>query len=83
MFKVLAFDPGLSTAGWALLEVTSPPLAFNVTKCGMIYPNKDVNHKEYREDLAKYGARILTFGFLKQMVAEIMDDCQPDYVVRC
>ena len=77
--NILSFDPGLSFSGWAY-SVTDDKL-FSVQQCGLLTPNKTVDHKEHRQEVQVYGKRIITLSLLRDMIRNLMNKYQPDVVV--
>lgn len=80
-YHILSFDPGLSFSGWAYSEVDDEKSTFFVKEFGILTPNKTVDHKEYRQDVSIYGKRIITLALLKDMMRELLNRFNPDYVV--
>ena len=80
-FRILSFDPGLSTAGWNLSEYNPDNNIMLVRKYGMLYPNKDVENAEHKNDSTKYGSRIMTLDALRTQLRELFNTFKPDFVV--
>ena len=76
---ILSFDPGLSFSGWAYSVIENN--IFSVQDCGLITPNKTVDHKEHRGEVELYGKRIITLSLLRGMIVELMNQFHPDVVV--
>ena len=79
--KILSFDPGLSTSGWNYCEYRPKVGEMVVVRFGTLYPNKDINLRNSREEVTVYGARIMTLESLRTQFRELMDLYQPDFVV--
>ena len=80
-FRLLCFDPGLSTSGWSILLYSTSDQKIHVTNCGVLTPNDTVHLVANRAHRVRYGARLMTLHQLKQEVAELMDTYHPDFVV--
>ena len=80
MITILSFDPGLSFSGWTY-SVLDDSGTFTIREYGMLTPNKTVGHKEYREDVSVYGARVITLTLLRGMIRMLMDRFRPDFIV--
>jgi len=76
---ILSFDPGLSFSGWAYTIAQDG--VFSVQECGLLTPNKTVDHKEHRDEVELYGRRIITLALLRVMVRDLMNRFHPDIVV--
>ena len=79
--RILSFDPGLSTAGWNYSEYRPKVGEMVVVRFGTLYPNKDINLRDARPDVTRYGARIMTLESLRIQFRELMNLYQPDFVV--
>ena len=77
--KILSFDPGLSYSGWAYTDADNG--IFSVEQCGLLTPNKTVDHKEHRDEVELYGRRIITLALLRVMVRDLINRFHPDIVV--
>jgi len=77
--KILSFDPGLSYSGWAYTNADHG--IFSVEQCGLLTPNKTVDHKEHRDEVELYGRRIITLALLRVMVRDLINRFHPDIVV--
>lgn len=75
---ILSFDPGLSFSGWAFSIVDDS--TFSLQHCGLLTPNKTVDHKEHRDEVEVYGRRIITLALLREMIRELMNRFSPDLI---
>ena len=80
-FKLLAFDPGLTTTGYSLLEGSLDSPDITVIKLGSIHPGPVVDRKEYREDVEKFDKRVITLSYLREQVKKLVAELKPDVIV--
>lgn len=80
-FKILAFDPGLTTTGYSLLEGSLDSTDITVIKLGSIHPGPVVDRKEYREDVDKFDKRVITLAYLREQVTKLVGELKPDVIV--
>ena len=80
-FKVLAFDPGLTTTGWSLSEGSLENRDLTVLKMDSIYPGPTIDKKAYRNEVAKFDRRTITLVYLREQVVKLLDELNPDFVV--
>ena len=80
-YKILAFDPGLSTAGWNVSIFNTTDNILHVTDFGMLLPNKDINTKDSHLSYVKYGPRIVTLSELRRQVDILVDRYKPHLIV--
>lgn len=81
IYRILSFDPGLSTAGWNLSECNPDDQIMIIRKYGMLYPNKEVETAEHKAENTKYGTRIMTLDALRTQVRDLFNTYHPDFVV--
>lgn len=79
-FKILAFDPGLTTTGWSLLEGNTSDGDLVVLKIGEIHPGPTVDKVAYREDVEKFDKRTISLAYLREQITLLMNDLKPDFV---
>lgn len=79
--RILSFDPGLSISGWAVLDYHRDTGIMQVTKIGLLTPNKLVSRVNMRDDVEKYGNRIVALTALREMVLNLCEEFKPDYYV--
>jgi Holliday junction resolvasome RuvABC endonuclease subunit len=81
IFKILAFDPGLSNAGWVLISVNLKKDNITVLKAGTIQTSKIVNTVKYEQERAIFGARVVALGALEHTLYDMAEKYQPDFIV--
>lgn len=79
-FTVLAFDPGLTTTGWSLLEGNTSDGELVVLKIGELHPGPVADHKQYREETAKFDKRTITLALLREELTKLFNQIKPDFV---
>lgn len=79
-FRILTFDPGLSTTGWSLLEGTTDSDDITVIKMGEIHPGPVVDRAAYRDEIAKFDKRTISLAYLREQVTKLLNDLRPDAV---
>ena len=79
-FKVLAFDPGITTTGYALLECSTNGSDIVVLKLGEIHPGPVVDKKEFREEVEKYDKRTISLSYLREQIQKLLEKFKPDAV---
>ena len=79
-FKILAFDPGLTTTGWSLLEGNTSDGDLVVLKIGEIHPGPTVDKVAYREDVEKFDKRTISLAYLREQASLLMRELKPDFV---
>lgn len=79
--RILSFDPGLSVSGWAVLDYNRTAGELTVFKFGLLTPNAIVSRVNMKEEVDKYGKRLIALVTLRQMITEIYDEFKPDFVV--
>jgi Holliday junction resolvasome RuvABC endonuclease subunit len=78
--RILSFDPGLTVSGWAVLDFNMHDGTMTVSKLGMLTPNKIVSRADMRDEVDKYGKRLMALSMLKDMVTELYEEYKPDYI---
>lgn len=81
IIRILSFDPGLSISGWAILDFHRSTGELHVNKIGLLTPNKIVSRVNMKDEVEKYGKRLMALVTLRGMVSEVYEDCNPDFVV--
>lgn len=78
--RVLSFDPGLTLAGWAVLDYNLTDGTIIVHRFGDISPSKIASRVNMSEQVEKFGKRIISLDILEDMVKKLYDEYKPDYV---
>lgn len=78
--RTLSFDPGLSTAGWAIGDYTLKTGHLVINRFGELSPNRYSERSDVAADVEKYGKRIITLATLREMVNALYTEYHPDYV---
>jgi len=79
--RILSIDPGLTLSGWAILDYSKSNDTMQVVKTGLMTPNKIVSRVDMKDDVDKYGKRLMALLTLRAMVTDIYDAYIPDYIV--
>lgn len=79
-FKILCFDPGISTTGFSLLEGNTSDGDLVVLKIGEIHPGPTVDRAVYREQVEKFDKRTISLAYLQEQISVLMDTSRPDFV---
>lgn len=79
-FKILAFDPGLTTTGWSLLEGSLDSDKLTVLKIGEIHPGPTVGRASYRDEVERYDKRTISLAYLKEQIISLLDETKPDAI---
>jgi len=79
-FRILAFDPGLTTTGWSLLEGSTSSGDLVVLKIGEIHPGPTVDKAAYRDIVEQFDKRTISLGYLQEQIKILIDDLKPDFV---
>lgn len=79
--RILSFDPGLTMTGWAVLDFNLKTAVMTVFKLGLLTPNKIISRVNMKDEVDKYGKRLIALVTLRQLVTMLYDTYVPDYVV--
>ena len=79
-FKILAFDPGLTSTGWSLLEGDTELGTLTVLKLGEFHPGPTADKKNYREAVEQFDKRTISLGLLKEEISKLLLQFNPDAV---
>lgn len=77
-FKILSFDPGLTTLGWAFNKYNTETSKMTVLKYGS-YKSTKVAMKD-KEMCNIYGHRMIALNLLEEEVCRLIDSFKPDYI---
>ena len=78
MNNILAFDPGLSTLGWAYLTIKKGKVV--VLETGMILATKHTSRVLYRERNELYGKRLISLEYIHDAIDDLIKHRQVDVV---
>ena len=76
--RILAFDPGLTVAGWSHNEFDSTTGKFTVIKHDTFSAAK--LNKTFKEDVDKYGKRLISLQHLEDITIDLVTRINPDYI---
>lgn len=79
--RILSFDPGLSKAGWSIIDYKPDAGTLVVNQFGMLSANRLTTHRDLEEEVKRFGKQIIALNALRDMVASLFTEYQPDYVV--
>lgn len=79
-FRILAFDPGLTTTGWSLLEGDIKSGDLTVLKIGEFHPGPTAEKKNFREEVEKFDKRTISLGLLREEMSKLLLQFKPDAV---
>ena len=79
-FKILAFDPGLTSTGWSLLESEIGSQDVVILKIGELHPGQLADRAAYRDEVNKFDKRVVTLRLLREGVAGLLNEFNPDFV---
>lgn len=79
-FKILAFDPGLTSTGWSLLESEIDSQDVVILKIGELHPGQLADRAAYRDEVNKFDKRVVTLRLLREGVAGLLNEFNPDFV---
>lgn len=79
MLKILSFDPGMTSLGWAFSEYEESTGKFNVLKFGTLKPIKTAS--KLKEMCNLFGQRIVTAVTLEDEINELIKSVKPDGIV--
>lgn len=79
--KILAFDPGLSSAGWAIITVNIKKSAIVVSHVGMLKISQIVGRVKYEEEREIFGDRVVALGALEHSLYDMAEKYKPDFIV--
>jgi Holliday junction resolvasome RuvABC endonuclease subunit len=82
MFKktrVLAFDPGLESLGWSVLDL-KPDGKIIIPKSGRLSPNGIAAKVNMKEQVNNYGKRLIALSVLENMVETLCNEYHPEYI---
>lgn len=79
-FKILAFDPGLTSTGWSLLESEIDSQDLVILKIGELHPGQLADRAAYRDEVNKFDKRVVTLRLLREGVAGLLNEFNPDFV---
>lgn len=79
-FKILAFDPGLMSTGWSLLEGDIDCGDVCILKIGEMHPGQVSDRAAYRDEVAKFDKRVVTLRLLREEVTKLLEEFKPDAV---
>jgi len=82
--RILAFDPGFGTTGWATMEAafkkdTTEILITNIGEFGI---TRRVGLAKYRDDRTVFGKRSIEIKLLQLQLTELINEHSPDYIVH-
>ena len=77
-YKILSFDPGLSTLGWANCSFDTDTNKFTVHRFGNFKATKVANKE--KEQSSIYGYRLIALNFLEDEIKRLIDFFKPDYL---
>lgn len=79
--RVLGIDPGLTISGWAITDYDKKKNVMTVVKTGIMTPNKIVSRVGMKDEVEKYGKRLMALITLRTLLTEVYETYKPDYVV--
>lgn len=79
--RILSIDPGLTISGWSILDYKKNTDTMHVVKTGLMTPNKIVSRVDMKDNVEKYGKRLMALLTLRELVSSIYETYLPDYVV--
>lgn len=79
-FKILAFDPGLTSTGWSLLESEIDSQDVVILKIGELHPGQLADRAAYRDEVNRFDKRVVTLRLLREGVAGLLNEFNPDFV---
>ncbi len=79
-FKILAFDPGLTSTGWSLIEGDIESRDVVVLKVGELHPGQLADRAMFRDEVGRFDKRVVTLRLLREGVTKLLDDIKPDLV---
>ena len=79
-FKILAFDPGLTSTGWSLIEGDIESRDVVVLKVGELHPGQLADRAMFRDEVGKFDKRVVTLRLLREGVTKLLDEIRPDLV---
>lgn len=77
-YKILSFDPGLNTLGWANCSFDTDSNNFVVHRFGNFRATKAANKE--KEQSSIYGHRLIALNLLEDEVKRLIDFFKPDYL---
>lgn len=81
IIRILSFDPGLSTSGWAVCDYNTKTGELVIPRFGILTPNRTTTHVIMRDVVERYGKRIITLVELRAGVSALVAEYNPDYIV--
>ena len=79
--RILSIDPAISEAGWSILDYEIKSKNVTVYKFGSIMPNKAVSRVDRRDDVEKFGKRLMALGVFEDELRVVLEVFKPNYVV--
>lgn len=76
---ILAFDPGLTTAGWSYNDYDPTTGLFTINKHDTFSAAK--LNKDYKANIEKYGKRLISLTHLENITRDLITKINPDYIV--
>jgi Holliday junction resolvasome RuvABC endonuclease subunit len=85
--RLLCLDPALSICGWSVIDIrlelmkknTEPKISVN--RFGCIKSNMEAVRATNRDQVSLYGKQIFSLGLLRDNVAALIEEFQPDHVI--
>jgi Holliday junction resolvasome RuvABC endonuclease subunit len=78
--RVLLFDPGWNSTGWAVLDVTINSPKIEVHRFGQISPSGEAHKVDKRVEVGMYGVRAVTMSILSSAINGLIEEFKPDYI---
>ena len=78
IYRILSFDPGLSTLGWAGGDFNTDTNKLEVVRFGNFKATKTATKE--KEQSSVYGQRLIALNLLEAEVIRLIDFLKPDYI---
>lgn len=78
--RVLSFDPGLTKAGWTILDYNPSTKIVSIVKFGYLTPGPNADRAAFREEVNTFGKHVISLRMLREYVKELVEKYHPRYV---
>lgn len=79
-YKILAFDPGISTTGWSLLEGNTGCNDLVILKLGEFHPGPVAERAANRALVEKFDKRTISLSLLMQEMSKLLVEFKPEFI---